>query len=373
MIKIVEVQSKKELRVFVKFPFKLYQNSKNWVPPIIREELKVFDASHNPVLKDASIKLFLAYKNEVVVGRIAAIINWLEVKEQKIKKMRFGWFDVIDDYEVSALLLKRVKDIGKQNNLNFMEGPMGFSNLDKVGVLSHGFEHIGTMVTNYNHSYYINHFEKHGFKIEKELLEHKHAFSDIKLNKHFRLAELIKKRYGLHSINFQKTSDVMQYADRMFDLFNKSYASLSSFVKITPIQKAFFKEKFIGFINPEYIKFVANETGELVAFGIVMPSFAKALQKMKGKLFPFGFLHLLRAKKTAKEVNFYLIGVDPDYQSRGVHTLIFTEFHKTFSAKNIEWCRRTPELSDNKEIQKLWKDFNPILIKKRCTYKKIFN
>ena len=161
----------------------------------------------------------------------------------------------------------------------------------------------------------------------------------------------------------------MPYADRMFDLFNKSYASLSSFVKITDIQKAFLKKKFLNFINPQYIKFVVDEADELVAFGVVMPSFSKALQKINGNLFPFGIYHILKAKQS-KKLNFYLIGVHPEYQKKGVHSIIFSEFHRTFEKKGILECRRTPELSDNLAIQKLWRDFNPVLIKKRCTFRK---
>jgi hypothetical protein len=369
MIEIKEVFSKKERKAFVKFPFELYKNSPFWVPPIISEELNIFDKAKNPILQDAEARLFLAYKNKVIVGRVAAIINWIEIHEQNVKKMRFGWFDFIDDKEVSKALLNKVSEIGKLHQLEYMEGPVGFSNLDKVGVLTHGFNEIGTMISWYNYPYYASHLEANNFTIEKEYLEYKHAFSDIKIEKFKRLSEVIKKRYGLKSLNFTSTKEVMAYADKMFDLFNLSYSRLSSFVKITELQKTYMKKKFLDFINPEYIKFVVDSNDDLIAFAVVMPSFAKALQEIKGKLFPFGFLKILKAKK-AKSVNFFLIGVHPDYQNKGVHALIFSEYHKTFEVKGITECRRTPELSDNLEIHKLWRDFNPKLIKKRCTYRK---
>jgi GNAT superfamily N-acetyltransferase len=369
MIKIKEVVSEKEKKAFVKFPFGLYKNSPYWVPPIISEELRVFDNTKNPILKDAEVKLFLAYKNNAIVGRIAAIANWIEINEQNVKKMRFGWFDFIDDLSVSRALLEKISEIGNIHNLKYMEGPVGFSNLDKVGVLTHGFDVIGTMISWYNHPYYAAHLETHNFSVEKEYLEYKHAFSDIKIEKFKRLSEIIEKRYKLKPLNFSSTKEVMVYADQMFDLFNLSYSKLSSFVKITEPQKNYMKKKFLNFINPEYIKFVVDTNDKLVAFAVVMPSFAKALQKIKGKLFPFGFLKILKAKKS-KTVNFFLIGVHPDYQNKGVHALIFSEYHKTFEAKGISECRRTPELSDNLEIHKLWRNFNPKLIKKRCTYRK---
>ncbi len=370
MIIIKEVNTKKDLKAFVKFPFKLYKDSKYWVPPIISQEIKTFNKKENPVFNDADATLFLAYRNNEVVGRVAAIINWLEVNDQNQKKMRFGWFDVIDDLEVSKALLGKVLDVGHKNNLEFIEGPVGFSNLDKVGVLTYGFDHIGTMITWYNHPYYATHFEQLGYSVEKQYLENKHAFKDIKPESFSRIQEIIKKRYKLKALYFTKTKEVMPYADRMFDLFNKSYSSLSSFVAITEIQKEYFKKKFLGFINPEYIKFVVDENDALIAFGIVMPSYAEALQKMRGKLFPFGFKHLLHAKKHSKKVTFYLIGVHPEYQNKGVHAIIFNEFHNSFSKKGIVECLRTPELIENTAINKIWKNFNPVTHKKRCTFRK---
>ncbi|HCO83693.1 MAG TPA: GTP cyclohydrolase, partial [Arenibacter sp.] len=167
-----------------------------------------------------------------------------------------------------------------------------------------------------------------------------------------------------------KTKDVMPWVDQMFDLFNETYSSLSSFVRITDIQKDYFKKKYISFINPEYIKFILDKDDKLIAFGIVMPSFSKALQKAKGKLFPFGIFHLLSAKKNSKEVIFYLIGVLPEYQNKGVTAVMFNEYYKTFKAKGIEKCVRTPELEENVAIRQLWKHFDPKIYKRRRTYKK---
>src|SRR5690606_35120839 len=171
--------------------------------------------------------------------------------------------------------------------------------------------------------------------------------------------------YGLREINFKKTSEVMPHVDRMFDLFNYTYASLASFVAITDVQKDYFKKKYINLINPEYIKFVEDSDGKLIAFSIVMPSFSEALQKANGKLFPFGFLHLLWAKKKSKDVVFYLIGIHPEYQNKGVTALIFNEYYHTFKKRGIENCIRTPELAENHSIHNLWKHFDPIIHKDR--------
>ncbi|WP_147676245.1 GNAT family N-acetyltransferase [Algibacter pacificus] len=370
MITLKEVKNKKDLKTFVKFPFTLYKDCKYWTPPIISQEMKTFDTNENPVFQDAEAQLFLAYKNNTIVGRIAAITNNLEIKGQNIKKMRFGWFDFIDDLEVSKRLLDKVVEIGKSKNLEYTEGPVGFSNLDKVGVVTEGFDSVTPMVTWYNHPYYVKHYEAAGYEIEKSYIESRFPFANVKPEFFKKAQELIKKRYQLKALKFTKTSEVMPYVDSMFDLFNESYASLSSFVAINDIQKAYFKKKFISFINPEYIKFVVDKDEKLIGFAIVMPVFAPALKKMNGKLFPFGFRHILNAKKNSKDVSFYLIGIHPDYQNKGVHAVIFNEYYETFKEKGIQTCYRTPELEDNYAIQQIWKHFAPEVFRRRKTYKK---
>jgi GNAT superfamily N-acetyltransferase len=370
MITIKEANTKALLKEYVKFPFSLYKNHVYWVPPLIQEELDGFDKTKNPAFESAEAYFYLAYKNDQIVGRIAAIINWDEVNNQQKKKVRFGWWDVIDNVEVTRALLEKVYELGRKNNLEYVEGPMGFSNLDKVGVLTEGFDEIGSMITWYNYPYYKDHLEQLGYVKEKEYLENKFPFENVKPEFFYKAQELIKKRYQLKPLNFTKTKDIMPLVDKMFDLFNNSYADLSSFVAITDVQKEYFKKKYISFINPEYIKFVEDKDHNLVAFSIVMPSFAEALQKAKGKLFPFGFYHLLKAKKESKEVLFYLIGVAPEYQSKGVTAIIFNEYYNTFTEKGILNCVRTPELEDNHAIHQLWKHFDPVIFRRRRTYRK---
>ncbi len=370
MITIQEANSKKLISDYVKFPFSLYKNHPYWVPPLIQEEIESFDKTKNPAFETAEAYFYLAYKNDTLVGRIAAIINWDEVNNQKKRKVRFGWWDVIDDVSVTKALLEKVYELGYKNNLDHVEGPMGFSNLDKVGVLTEGFNEIGSMITWYNYPYYSKHLEQLGYFKEKEYIESKFPFKNVKPEFFYRIQELIKKRYQLTPLNFTKTEAIMPYVDKMFDLFNNSYANLSSFVAITDTQKEYFKKKYISFINPEYIKFVMDKDNNMVAFSIVMPSFSEALQKAKGKLFPFGFYHLLKAKKESKEVLFYLIGVDPHYQNKGVTAIIFNECYNSFIEKGILNCIRTPELEDNLAIQNLWKHFEPVIFRRRRTYRK---
>ena len=370
MITIVEANSKKLMKDFVKFPFELYKNHPYWVPPLIADELETFDRAKNPAFLTAEATFYLAYRDNKIVGRIAAIINWNEVNDQQKLKVRFGWWETIDDVEVTKALLEKVYELGRKNNLEYVEGPMGFSNLDKVGVITEGFEEMGSMITWYNYPYYASHLEKLGYVKEKEYLENKFPFENVKPEFFFKIQDLIKKRYQLKPLNFTKTKDIMPYVDKMFDLFNRSYASLSSFVAITDIQKEYFKKKYISFINPEYIKFVVDKDDEIVAFSIVMPSFSEALRKANGKLFPFGLYHMLNARKNSKDVLFYLIGVEPEYQSKGVTAIIFNEYYELFNKKGIKNCIRTPELEDNHAIHNIWKHFNPEIFRRRRTYSK---
>lgn len=370
MITLKQVSSKTDVKRFVTFPFALYKDSPYWIPPLIKEEMASFNPHENPMFEHAEATLFLAYKAGKLVGRIAAIMNRLEIEEQGVKKMRFGWFDFVDDVEVSKALLNKVAAIGKAHKLAYTEGPVGFSNLDKVGVLVEGFEHIGTMVTWYNHPYYASHYEKQGFTIEKEYRESNFLTANVNPERFLKLHLLVRERYGLRALNFRKSSEIMPWADTMFDLFNETYAQLSSFVRITEAQKAYFKKKYLPFIDPHYIKFVVDEHNALVAFGIAMPSFSKALQKAKGRMFPMGIFHLLKAKRKHTDAILYLIGIHPKYQNKGVNAILFHEYHKTFKQRGIVNCVRTPELEDNVAVRQLWKHFSPVIHKRRRTYRK---
>jgi ribosomal protein S18 acetylase RimI-like enzyme len=371
MIVIKEAKSKKEMKDYVMFSFELYKNNPYWIPPIIAEELETFDKDKNPAFQSAEAHFYLAYKDHKIVGKLAAIINWDEVNILGKSKVRFGWFDVIDDIEVTKALLEKVYELGNKHNLEMVEGPIGFSNLDKVGVLVEGFDQMGNMVTWYSMPYYKDHFEKLGLTKEKEYIESDFSFHGINPEPFQKASVLIKKRYGLKSLNFTKTKDIMPYVDKMFDLFNATYAKLQSFVAINDIQKEYFKKKYISFINPEFIKFIMDKDDNMIAFAIVMPGFSDALKKANGKLFPFGFYHLLKAKNNSKEVVFYLIGVSPEYQSKGVTAIIFDEYYKVCQAKGIETCVRTPELEENTAIHNLWKNFNSKITKRRRTYSKM--
>lgn len=379
MITLKEMITSKELKQFVKFPFSLYKNEPKWVPPIVADELDSMDPAKNPVFKNAEARYFLAFAKaengkEKAVGRICTIINHIEIKEQGKPKMRFGWFDTIDDIEVTKALLSKVSEIGKENNLEFMEGPVGFSNMEKAGLLVEGFEYLNTMITWYNFSYYKDHFEQLGFEKAAEWVEFKIKIDppESQNPKVKKFADIIAKRYELSPLEFKTAADVRPYVDEMFGLLNKTYDKLSTFVPIQQYQIDHYKEKYIKYIHPDFIKCVQDKEGKLVAFAITMPSFNEALKKANGSLFPFGFYHLLKAKRRNDTAAFYLIGIDPEYQNKGVTAVIFQKMQELFNKRGITDVETNPELEENKAIQQLWKNYEHKLHKRRRTYRKDF-
>lgn len=369
-ILIKEIFSKRDLKAFVKFPFTLFKDNPYWVPPLINDEIASFDKTKNPVFENAEAFFYLAYneKNQIV-GRVVAIVNQHDIRQNTLK-IRFGWLDMIDDVNVTKALLDKVAEKGREYQLKYMEGPMGFSNMDKVGVLTEGYNHIANMITWYSYPYYKEHLEKLGLVKEKGYIETYFALNDVNAEVFKKIAAAISKRYEVRLIPTDTKEEVLKYVDAMFDLYNETYSKLSSYVPVSQKQKEHFKKKYIPFINPKYIRFIENKEGKLICFSIVLPSFSKALQKAKGSLFPFGFLHLLNAKQNHDMVEFFLIGVAPEYQSRGIPALLFDYYHPIFLKQGITKCIITPELEDNLAIQQLWKNFNPTIYAKRATYKK---
>lgn len=368
-IEIREMKTQGELKKFLQFPFKLYANNPYWAPSIISNELKTLNPNFNPAFDNAEARFFVAFKNGESVGRIASIINWQEVKEQDKQKIRFGWFDVVDDIEVTKALLEQVKRIGQEKKLSYIEGPAGFSNMDKAGALVEGFEHINTMVTLYNFPYYKDHFEKLGFETADEWVEYTFNFDKVDDEKMERMSKVIQQRSKIRILNFKSKEETVKMADQMFNLINETYEKLPIFVRITQKQIDYLKKRYISFINPKFIKCVVDENDEMIAVAITMPSFSEALRKAQGKLFPFGFWHLLQAQKKNSKAEFYLIGIKPSWQNKGVTSVIFNEFRKTFYDFGITHVETNPELVGNQNVQLLWKKFDAKQIKRRKTFK----
>ena len=370
MIEITKVTNKKQLKEFVTFPFGLYKDCPYWVPPLINDEMETLDENKNPVFKNAEAEYYLAVKDGKTAGRIAVIVNRLEIEEIGKKKVRFGWFDVIDDIEVTKTLLEKVYEKGHELQLEYAEGPVGFSNMEKAGILVEGYEEMNTMITWYHYPYYKEHFKKLGFETQATWVEFKLEIPPSIKEKVAKFSRIVRERYGLSVIRFKNKKEILPYVDEMFGLLNNTYNTLQTFVPIQQYQIDYYKEKYFNFIHPDYITCIKDQNGKLIAFSIVMPSFTKALKKANGSLFPFGWYHLWQAQSKNDRAAFYLIGIDPEYQGKGVTAIIFEEMQYLFNSKGIDKVETNPELEENTAVQLLWKDYNPKMHKKRSTFRK---
>ena len=367
-IKVKQVLNSSDLELFIKFPMELYKENLYYVPPLINEEKSIWVKEENPALQYSEAAQFLAYKGKNIVGRIAVMINHKEEKELGIRKVRFGWLDFIDDIEVSKSLINTAIEYAKSKGISKIEGPMGFTNLDKAGMLTKGFDKLATMIGIYNFDYYPKHMEQLGLVKEKEWVEFEINFPDTLPDKVEKFSRLIAEKYELELVKFKAKKDILPLVDSMFKLLDDTYKNLSTYTPITEEQIKHYKEKYFKFIDKDYIVCIKDKSGSLISFAITMPSYSKALQKAKGKLFPFGWWHLLNAGKKNDRANFYLIGIHPQYQKRGVTAIIFKEIYETFKKKGVKFLETNPELEENASIQALWQDYNPINHKRRRTY-----
>src|SRR4030065_80583 len=310
-IELKKVVTKRDLKSFIKLPFHLYSNNKFWVPPLIQEEMKNFSKDKNPAFEFCESCYWIAYKENKMVGRIAGIIN--KRYNDKVGKnvARFGYVDFVDDEEVSFKLFQTAENWGISKGCISIHGPLGFTDMDPEGMLIEGFEELGTIATIYNFPYYPRHVEKYGFKKDIYWVE-----------------------YEL-------------YAPKQIDLYVKQY---------------------FGFIKPDYVPVIVNEKNEVVAFGITMPSLSKAFQKSKGKLLPFGFIHILGAMKKNERADLYLTGVRPDYQDKGVNAMLIYETNKVFIKHNILRVESNPEMETNAKVRAQWRFYKERQHKRRRCY-----
>ena len=264
--------------------------------------------------------------------------------------------------------MNKAKEFAQKRGLHKLEGPMGFTNLDKAGMLTFGFEKIATMIGIYNHEYYPRHLENLGFVKEKEWVEFEIELPDQLPEKVEKFSKLIAEKYGLRTLKFNTKEEILPLVEPMFKLLDETYKNLSTYTPISEEQIQHYKEKYFKFIDKDYIICIADKEERLIAFAITMPSYSRALQKSKGKLLPFGWYHFMTAGRKNDKANFYLIGVHPEYQRRGVTSIIFKEIHNTFKRKGVKFLETNPELEENKNIQLLWQDYNPVNHKRRRTY-----
>ena len=366
-ITIREVQTRKDLRRFINFPFSLYRNNRYWIPPLLMDEWNTLDPKKNPAFEHCRVKYLLAEKDGKLAGRIAGIINDRYIEKWGHRHCRFGWFDFIDDIEVSKALLAAVEAWARENGMTAVHGPLGFTDMDREGMLIHGFDELGTMATLYNHPYYPQHMESLGYGKDTDWVEFELHSPGKTSERVLRVQQLVLRRNKLKIVATKK-KNLRPYARKMFDLINETYADLYGYVALTDKQIEVYINQYFGFIHPDYVRFIVDEQDNLVAFGIGMPSLSRALQRSKGRLFPFGFIHLLLALKLNRYVDLLLVAVRPDYQARGVTAILITEFNKSFWKNKVISAETNVELETNTQVQALWKHYDVRQHKRRRCY-----
>lgn len=337
--------------------------------------LGTFSPQKNAAFEFCEADYFLAYKDDKVVGRVAAIINRRANETWNKKEVRFGWIDFVDDPEVSKALLDQVEAWGKERGMEAMVGPLGFTDLDAEGMLVEGFDQLSTMSTIYNYPYYSQHMERLGFEKEADWVEFKLTVPDKLPEKFVRISEIILQKYKL-KIKKLKRSEIKEknYGQKIFDLINEAYAPLYGYSKMTQGQINQYIKTYLPLIDLRMVSLVEDEAGELVAVGISMPSLSEALQKAKGKMLPFGWYHLLKALffKKPKVLDLLLVGVKPEYQSKGVNALLFYDLVPIYQQMGFQYGESNPELEVNKKVQAQWSAFESVQHKRRRAYKKVF-
>ncbi len=371
---IKKVSSKKELKTFIRFNYELYKGNPYSVPDLYDDMLNTFNPKKNAAFEFCEAGYFLAYKNDRVVGRVAAIINHRANDTWQKKEVRFGWIDFIDDEEVSEALLDTVAQWGKERGMKSIVGPLGFTDMDAEGMLIDGFDQLGTMSTIYNYPYYQKHMEKLGFEKDVDWVEFKMKVPEAIPEKFVRISEIILQKYKL-KIKKLKRKEIKEknYGQRIFDLINEAYAPLYGYSKMTQGQIDQYIKMYLPLIDLRMVSIIEDEEGNLIAAGISMPSLSEALQKAKGKMLPFGWYHLLKALfiKKPKILDLLLVGVKPEYQSKGVNALLFYDLIPVYQQLGFEYGESNPELEDNKKVQSQWSVFNPEQHKRRRAYRKM--
>lgn len=370
---IKKVSSKKELKTFIRFNYELYKGNPYSVPDLYDDMLNTFSSKKNAAFEFCEAEYFLAYKDNKVVGRVAAIINNRANQTWDKKEVRFGWIDFIDDEEVSSALLKAVEDWGKQKGMDTITGPLGFTDMDAEGMLIEGFDQLGTMATIYNYPYYPQHMEKLGFEKDADWVEFKLYVPDQLPEKFVRISEIILQKYKLKIKKLtRKEIKEKHYGQKIFDLINEAYAPLYGFSKMTQGQIDQYVNTYLPLLDLRMVSVVETEDGELVAAGISMASLSKALQKAKGRILPFGWFYLLKALfiKRPKVLDLLLVGVKPEYQSKGVNALLFYDLVPTFKKMGFVYGESNPELEENKKVQAQWSAFESVQHKRRRAFKK---
>lgn len=369
-VQVVEAVSKSQLKVFVKFVFELYKGDKNWIPPIIADELKMTDPQKNPAFEFCEAKFWLAYRDGRLVGRISAIINREYNQLKGIQYGRIARAEFYDDPAISDALFTVAEQWLKSKGMTHVHGPLGFTNLDLQGLLIEGFDHLPSIASVYHKPWYQHHFDRLGYQKENDWVEFRLTMANDIPEKAKRLADMIRERYKLNILHFRNNKELLPYGPQIFRLLNQAFAELPYVAPFNEKLIQYYSEKYFKLINPRFVKVITTEEGTLAGFIIGMPSLSEAMQKANGRLFPFGFIHLLRAMKNPTVMDLVLTGVEPHLQGQGVPALLINELQKVIFAHKIRFVETTGIFETNQKAIVTWKNYEHIQHKRRRCYVK---
>lgn len=373
-ITIKKVDTKKELKAFIRFNYELYKDNPYSVPDLYDDMLNTFSPKKNAAFEFCEADYFLAYKDGKPVGRVAAIINRRANETWNKKEARFGWIDFTDDAEVSKALLDTVEEWGRKRGMTSLVGPLGFTDMDAEGMLVEGFDQLSTMATIYNYPYYPQHMERLGFRKDADWVEFKLMVPEKMPDKYRRVAEIILRKYNLKIKKLKNRKEIREgnYGQKIFDLINEAYAPLYGYSQMTQGQIDQYVKTYLNLLDLRMVTLVEDEQKNLIAVGISMASLSRALQQAKGKLLPFGWYYLLKALfvKRPKVLDLLLVAVKPEYQSKGVNALLFYDLIPIYQQMGFEYGESNPELEENKKVQAQWDYLETVQHKRRRAFRK---
>lgn len=369
-VEIKVVETKEDLKKFVLFGNELYKNNPYHIPVLVKDELETLDKDINPAFEFCEAVYYLAYKNGRIVGRIAGIINHRANEAWNQTHARFGFVDFINDNEVVDALFDAVAKWAKSKGMDMLHGPMGFTDMDKEGMLVEGFDRLGTMITIYNYAYYPKQLERIGFMKDQDWKEYIITIPDSIPERHVRISNLVSQKYGLSVLKFKTNKELIPYGPVVFELINKCYANLYGFSQLSDRQIQYYSKMYMPLLRSDFVTMIRRDKDEkIIGFGLALPNLSRALRKANGSLFPFGFIHLLRALKgRPRVVDLYLMGVLPEYQNRGVNALLFNDLIPIFRQSGAKFAESNPELETNMSVQLQWNYFERKHHKTRRAY-----
>ena len=373
MLELQQIQpTRSALRDFTQFQIDLYRGNDYYVPPLVSDDIEALSPGKNPAFDFCEAAYFMAYRDGKPVGRIAAIINNQVNRNCDTKICRFGFMDFVDDMEVSRALFDAAEDWGRRKGMNRMVGPLGFTDMDREGLLVEGFEELSTMATNYNYPYYAGHVEAAGYVKDSDWVEFLLQVPDKVPERYDRIATLVKEKLNLRIQKYTSRKKAKaEIGHKLFRLINEAYKDLYQYSQLTDRQIDYYVDYYLGLVNLDLLTFVMDKDDNLVGLGIALPSLSRGLQKAHGRLHPFGWYHLLKALKGKNDrVDLLLVAVHPDYQNRGVNALMFQDLLPHFIRLGFKYAETNPEMETNAKVQSQWEVFNPRQHRRRRSYAK---